>query len=129
MNQAELILYSLQVWMIIGAVIALVFLTIGIDRLDEDAEGAYVFRLLLIPAILLIWPLILWRWYVLESGNDAWDRRHKPPRNRHFWVAMVFVVAIPAIMVLGLSQRQQWPADFTPQLIEPAAATEQEQSQ
>jgi len=32
MNPAELILYSLQVWMVIGAVIAAVFLTVGIER-------------------------------------------------------------------------------------------------
>jgi len=70
MNQAEIILYSLQVWMIIGALIAVVFLTVGIDRFDE--------------------------------------------------------VAIPSIMVAGLSVRQQWPTDFTPQKIAPA---EQEQAQ
>ncbi|MEP3232292.1 MAG: hypothetical protein ABJN04_13450 [Hyphomicrobiales bacterium] len=129
MNQAEVILYGLQIWLTIGAVIAVVFLTVGIDRIDEDAQGAYVFRPLLVPAVLIIWPLILWRWYILESGKDAWDKRHKSPRNAHFWVAILFVVAIPSIMVAGLSLRQQWPADFTPQKIAPAETAEQEQAQ
>lgn len=133
MNQAEAILYGLEIWMIIGALIAVVFLTIGIDRIDEDAQGAYVFRLLLVPALLLIWPLVLWRWLVLETGRDAWDKRHKPPRNAHFWVSILFAIAIPGIMVIGLSQRQQWPADFTPQQIapapSPATSIEQEKAQ
>ena len=115
MNQAEIIFLSFQIWCSIGAIIALVFLTIGIDRIDEDAQGAYVFRLLLIPAILLIWPLVLWRWYILESNRDAWSKRHSPPRHAHFWIATIFAITIPGIIILGLATRQIWPADFKPQ--------------
>ena len=129
MNVAEAILYYLQIWMTIGAVIALVFLTIGIDRIDEDAQGAYAFRPLLVPALLVIWPLVLWRWFVLETGNDKWEKRYKAPRNAHFWVAIIFALSIPSIIVLGLAQRQTWPADFTPQQISEAAPAQQEKSQ
>ena len=62
MNAAEGLFFAVQVWLIRGAVLAVVFLTIGIDRIDEDARGAYVFRPLLVPGILLIWPLVAWRW-------------------------------------------------------------------
>lgn len=125
MNEAEAILYFLKVWMIIGAVIAVVFLTIGIDRIDEDAQGAYAFRPLLVPALLIIWPLVLWRWYILETGRDQWQKRHNPPRNAHFWVAIVFAVSIPVIIMVGLAQRQVWPADFTPQKISQAQGQNQ----
>lgn len=115
MDQAQAIFLAVQIWCSIGAIIALIFLTIGIDRIDEDAQGAYVFRLLLIPAILLIWPLVLWRWFILETGRDAWPNRHSPPRHAHFWVAIVFAISIPAIIIVGLSVRQTWPGDFEPQ--------------
>lgn len=125
MSTAAAILYYAGVWIAIGALISTVFLTIGIDRLDEDAQGAYVFRVLLVPALLLIWPAVLWRWYILERGRDEWPKRHTPPRDAHFWVAILFAVSIPCIILLGLSQRQTWPSDFAPQQL----STGKEQSQ
>ena len=113
MNEAQALFFAFQIWCSIGAIIALVFLTIGIDRIDEDAQGAYVFRLLLVPAILLIWPLVLW--FILETKRDAWPNRHSPPRHAHFWVAIIFALAIPSIIVMGLVVRQTWPVNFEPQ--------------
>lgn len=115
MNEAQALFFAFQIWCSIGAIIALIFLTIGIDRIDEDAQGAYVFRILLVPAILLIWPLVLWRWFILETNRDAWPNRHSPPRHAHFWVAIVFALAIPSIIVMGLVVRQTWPTTFEPQ--------------
>jgi len=117
MDQAQAIFFAIQIWCMIGMLVCILFLIIGIDRVDEDAHGAYVFRLLLIPAILLIWPLVLWRWFVLETGRDQWQRRHEPPRHSHFWIAIIFAITIPGIIILGLSQRQTWPGDFQPQKI------------
>jgi len=115
MDQAQAIFFAIQIWCAIGALVCTLFLVIGIDRIDEDARGAYVFRLLLIPAILLIWPLVLWRWFILETGRDHWPTRHEPPRHAHFWIAVIFAITIPGIIILGLSQRQIWPGDFQPQ--------------
>jgi len=117
MNTATFILFSLQIWAGVGALIAAAFLLFGIDRIDEDARGAYVFRPLLIPAILLIWPLVLWRWLRLEMGVENWSKRYKPPRRLHFWVAILFAISIPCIMLLGWSIRQTWPVNFEPQRI------------
>jgi len=125
MSIPEILFGAVKIWASIGALVAAIFLTIGIDRIDEDAQGAYAFRPLLIPACLLIWPLIIWRWFVLETGRDQWLKRHKPPREAHFWVAIIFALAIPGIMIIGLSQKQEWPADFKPQKI--SAAQEQTQ--
>jgi len=71
MNTAEAIVGLVRIWFMVGALVAAVFLIIGIDRIDEDARGAYVFRPLLVPGILLIWPLVLWRWWVLETGRSS----------------------------------------------------------
>ncbi|WP_299678563.1 hypothetical protein [uncultured Roseobacter sp.] len=120
MNQAEAILLGLRIWGSIGAVIAAMFLTIGMDRIDDDARDAYIFRPLLIPSILVIWPLVLWRWYLYESGHEHWARRYDPPRKAHFYVGWVLPVGICLIILTGLSQRQTWPAETAPvQLSEP----------
>ncbi|MDU8943756.1 hypothetical protein [Ovoidimarina sediminis] len=61
MSGAALLVGIAEWWLILGAVVAAVFLLFGIDRVDEDARGAYAFRPLLVPGVLLIWPLVLWR--------------------------------------------------------------------
>jgi hypothetical protein len=125
MNQAELILFIVKLWGAVGALVAIPFLTFGIDRLDEDARGAYVFRPLLVPGILLIWPLVLWRWYILADGKDEWSHRYRPRRKSHQYIALIMPIAIVLIIVAGLSVRQTWPGDIAPvRLAPPAEATE-----
>lgn len=51
---------------LIGLVVALAFLLIGLDRVDAAARGAYTFRPLLLPGLVLLWPLVLLRWAILE---------------------------------------------------------------
>lgn len=114
MNAAEAIFMIARFWLIAGGLVAVVFLIIGIDRIDEDARGAYVFRPLLVPAVLLIWPLVLWRWYILETGRDNPLDRFHPVRRAHNVVAVVLAVAVVGIIGLGLSVRQPWPADAQP---------------
>lgn len=114
MDQAELILLIVKIWGGIGALVAIPFLTFGMDRLDEDAQEAYVFRPLLVPGILLIWPLVLWRWYILADGKDEWSKRYRPRRTTHQWFAFIMPIAIIVIIFAGLSVRQSWPADIAP---------------
>lgn len=117
METAAFLVEAVRWWGIAGAVVAAAFLTIGIDRVEQDARGSYVFRPLLIPGILLLWPLVLWRWAVLEAGRDRWQLRHAPPRRAHGRLWLVLGVLIPLILVAGLSLKQPWPAGYTPQKI------------
>ena len=120
MDQAELILLLVKIWGGVGALVALAFLSFGVDRLDEDARGAYVFRLLIVPGVLLLWPLVLWRWYILADGKDEWAKRYQPKRNSHNIFALIMPVLIVGIIAAGLSVRQTWPVDVAPvQLSEP----------
>ena len=57
-----------------GGAVAVVFLLFGLGQLDENAQGAWVFRPLLIPGVLLILPLAIWRWMVLQRGEQKLDR-------------------------------------------------------
>lgn len=117
MNLAAALISGVQIWLVTGLVVAVVFLVWGIDRIDEDARGAYAFRPLIVPGVVLIWPLVLWRWVVLESGRDQWMRRYTPVRSKHFWAALLLASLVIAILVTGLLIRQQWPTDYQPQKI------------
>ena len=85
------------------------------DRIDEDARGAYVYRPLLLLGAVLIWPLVLWRWVVLETGKDKWPQRHRPPRKSHGVAALALAICIPVIILTGVAVKQVWPADVAPQ--------------
>lgn len=64
------ILYALEIYGWIGATIAVVFLLYGIDRVDPSARGSYAFRPILVPGIIVIWPLVLYRWFSLEQTGE-----------------------------------------------------------
>lgn len=53
----------------LGLAVAAAFLLLGLDRVDPAARGAYAFRPLLVPGLVLLWPLVLWRWHVLARGE------------------------------------------------------------
>ena len=63
---AIFILRAVIVYGAVGSVLAAAFLLWGIDRVDAAANGAYAFRPLLIPGIVLLWPVVAVRWIVLE---------------------------------------------------------------
>ena len=66
---AQVLLAFAAVYGVIGAVVAVAFLVIGIDRVDPASRGAYAFRALLIPGIILLWPVVLWRWRALALAE------------------------------------------------------------
>ncbi|HZH47539.1 MAG TPA: hypothetical protein VEY31_12975 [Roseococcus sp.] len=45
-----------------GLLVGVAFLVWGIERLDAAAVGAYAFRPLLLPGLVLLWPWVLQRW-------------------------------------------------------------------
>ncbi|MEM0946387.1 MAG: hypothetical protein AAGK37_03205 [Pseudomonadota bacterium] len=114
MSAAATLLAVVRIWLWIGAGVAALFLTVGIGRVDEDARGAWIFRPLLVPGILLIWPLVLWRWFVLETGQDNWMRRHTPPRVAHRAAAGFIATGIGLAIILGVAAKQDWPTDIAP---------------
>ncbi|MEM6619583.1 MAG: hypothetical protein AAF631_09800 [Pseudomonadota bacterium] len=124
MSGAAFVIEAARWWLWAGAAVAAAFLAIGIDRVDEDARGAYAFRPLLVPAILLVWPLVLWRWGRLELGGGDWAARYRPPRAVHLPVALILAAALAFALVAGLAVRQTWPANVSPMQIAPPGTVE-----
>jgi hypothetical protein len=110
MSTGALLIWLAEVWLYVGAVVAVAFLMIGIGRIDENARGSYTFRPLLVPGVLLIWPVVLWRWASAELlGLDAVVSRDRPLRDAHRQVWIVLAVLIPLLFIVSLAVRQSPP--------------------
>jgi hypothetical protein len=70
MVTAQGLILAAQVYGAIGAVIAAVFLVVGIDRIDPAARGTYTFRPLLVPGLVVLWPMVIVRWRALERAES-----------------------------------------------------------
>ncbi|MEO1331261.1 MAG: hypothetical protein AAFW46_16545 [Pseudomonadota bacterium] len=71
METAESILRVVEWWSWIGLIVAVPFLSFGVDRIDESARGTYLFRVLAVPGVVLLWPIVLFRWVQLERRGRS----------------------------------------------------------
>ena len=69
MNVAYWLIFAAKAWALAGGLTACAFLFFGIDRIDPGARRSYAFRPLLIPGIILLWPLVIARWVLLVKGT------------------------------------------------------------
>jgi hypothetical protein len=96
-----------------GLLVAVAFLGYGLPRVTPGARGAYAFRPLLLPGLVLLWPLVLWRWAVLARGRQAAGLgRHYARTQRVVWVALA--VLLPLLLVAALALRQSGPIEAAP---------------
>jgi hypothetical protein len=61
MTLATLVILAVQVYMAAGLMLGVGFLLFRIERADPAACGAHAFRPLLLPGLILLWPLVAWR--------------------------------------------------------------------
>ena len=60
---SEVIVNIATGYVAIGLMFAILFVTIGIHRVDEQARGSSIgFRLIVVPGVATLWPLLLMRW-------------------------------------------------------------------
>ena len=117
MQTAALLIDLARLWLWAGAIVSVPFLLWGVGRVEPNARGSWAFRALLVPGVLLIWPLVLWRWFLLETARDDWAKRHLPPRRAHGLVALLLAVLISLTILAGLAIRQT-PPTGAPVLLE-----------
>jgi branched-chain amino acid transport system permease protein len=96
MTVAAALVTLAQAWGVVGLLVAAVFLLWGIDRIDPAAHGAIAFRPLLVPGIVLLWPLVLWRWRRLARAPETAGRFDRPaPARQHRRIWTVLAIALP----------------------------------
>ena len=70
MAVASTLVLLLEVYLGLGALFALFFVTRGLERVDPDARGASLgFRILIVPGCALLWPFLLARWLRRAPGS------------------------------------------------------------
>jgi hypothetical protein len=63
MEAAEVFVVSLAAYASIGILFSVIFLSVGIGCVDPGAaESGLGFRLVILPGVVSLWPLLLLRW-------------------------------------------------------------------
>lgn len=112
------LIWLAQVYLGLGAVAALAFLGFGIGRIDENARGVWVFRPFLVPGVLLIWPLVLVRWWQLERVGDMGAARFRPPLYWQPRLAVAMIIAVVITISGSMVLRQDGPSEAPAVLLE-----------
>jgi len=70
MATSELILLIAEWYFYAGCAVALAFVVYGVDKIDEAAHGTYLYRVLILPGLIGLWPLVLvmWRRHAKAGG-------------------------------------------------------------
>lgn len=106
-------------YLMLGALAAATFLLLGLERVEPNARGAYAFRALILPGLILLWPLVLWRWYAVLKGAPE-IARHRPPLRAQARLAIVLSVAAPLLLVVALALKPHGYEAVEPVLVEAA---------
>ena len=102
---AEGVVTFAEGWLAIGALVAIAFLVFGLDKVEANAQGGYVFRVLILPGLVLLWPVVLWRWRVAHQSSEDWHQRHSPQRTRAGWFGIMLAVAVFLILITAVIVR------------------------
>lgn len=100
---------------IAGGVVALAFLLVGLERRVPEARTSLAFRPLLVPGLILLWPVVLWRWAVPAGGGAPHGRRRLVAQHVAW---RVLAVLLPLVVLSGIVLRQV-PPSAAPVLLAP----------
>ncbi|MCI0697383.1 hypothetical protein L0337_35925 [candidate division KSB1 bacterium] len=75
MDLVNLLLIGFGIYLGLGLIFALFFVTKGVGKIDPTAKaGTISFRLLIIPGTMAFWPLLAKRW---------WQGMNEPPEEKN----------------------------------------------
>ncbi|MEM8663393.1 MAG: hypothetical protein AAGF49_04645 [Pseudomonadota bacterium] len=111
-----------RIYGLLGLGVAAVFLVVGIGRVSPDARGAYVFRPLLVPGIVLLWPAVVLRWIALERAQAGHSfSAYRPPRRAQDLGAVLLAIVVTLTLFLALLARQDGPLERPAERLDPPA--------
>jgi hypothetical protein len=74
---AQLVVGVFEAYLVAGVAFALLFLPLGVTRLDPRVAGApKTLRLLIMPGLVALWPLFAWRW-IAGAPEPIEDNPHR----------------------------------------------------
>jgi hypothetical protein len=80
---AEAIALLFLAYLGIGFAVAIPFATVGVNRADPDAAGGtWGFRLIILPGVMALWPLMLARWVKGPGSLPAERNAHRLAARR-----------------------------------------------
>lgn len=83
MVAADLLALLLLAYLGFGLAFAVFFVTLGFERVDADAKGGtFGFRLMILPGVVALWPLLLQRWVRGEGRAPAERNAHRVAAGR-----------------------------------------------
>ena len=68
----SILLGIVGLYVMIGLVLGLAFVLRGINRVDEAAgDSAFIFRVVILPGCVGLWPIVLLKWINASKGARA----------------------------------------------------------
>ncbi len=121
---ARIVLWLSGAYLAAGAAFAAAFHALGLTRLDPAARGAgLAFRALITPGVVLLWPVMAWRWRAGGPAVVTDATRPSPRRLRatHRLLLQALAVAIPILIAIAIALR---PVEAPRQRLPPALVTQ-----
>ncbi|MGE5107792.1 MAG: hypothetical protein ACM3H8_09625 [Sphingobacteriales bacterium] len=60
------------IYVVCGFIFAIAFISKGIEKVDEGAHGGtWGFKLIIIPGVIALWPLLLEKWIKSKSHDET----------------------------------------------------------
>ena len=111
----EIILIAAGLYLALGLVSTAVVHVTGLRRIDAAVNGAgWLFRLLITPGLIALWPVLLSKQWRAAQGEDPAGRADRPIsprglRGAHRILATCLLVLLPLAVAMGLLARPEPP--------------------
>jgi len=76
-NMVEILLIIAGIYLALGMLFVIPFLIKGLTKVDEGADGSTIgFKIIIIPGVIVFWPLLLKRWVKNLKHGDTKAQRN-----------------------------------------------------
>ncbi len=80
---ATVVVSAIAVYLGFGLAFAIPFVFWGASRIDPVArESTWGFRLIVLPGVVALWPLLAWRWFLGPQGTPSERNPHRTAAAR-----------------------------------------------